>query len=98
MGRQFRLYLNAWESELGPICAARTSGAEAIQHRVLIHVHLAFRLQQENGSNIAALAATLLSPAIPLTAPGSDPLTGPEPLTNRVPRSDPSSRPRGLAG
>jgi hypothetical protein len=48
---------------------------------VLIHVHLAFRLHPENGSTIAALAATLLSPAIPLTAtvPRFDPLTGLDP-------------------
>jgi hypothetical protein len=38
--------------------SARTPGVEAIQHWVLIHLHLAFRLQPENGSNIAALAAT----------------------------------------
>jgi hypothetical protein len=45
------------------LCLDRTySGAEAIQHRVLIYV-LAFRLQPENGSTIAARAATLLSPA-----------------------------------
>jgi hypothetical protein len=44
-------------------CHVRTyPGAEAIQHRVLIYVHPAFRLQPENGSTIAALAATLLSP------------------------------------
>jgi hypothetical protein len=63
-------------------------------------VPLAFRLQPENGSIIAAPAATLLSPAKRLTAPvpRSDPLTGPDPLTDRVPRSDPTSRPRGLAG
>src|SRR5262249_16844691 len=45
-------------------------------------------------SNIAPSAATLLSPALPLTAPvsRSDPIT----LTARVPGPDPRSSPRGL--
>jgi hypothetical protein len=61
---------------------------------VLIYVHLAFRLQPENGSNIAELAATLLSPALPLTGPvaRSDPIT----LTAPVAKSNPRSGRRGL--
>ena len=66
-------------------------GAEAIQHWVLIYVLLAFRLQPANGSNIAALVATLLSPALPLSGPisRSDPI----PWSRPVPGfGDPAAR------
>ena len=64
------------------------------------------RWRPTDSSNIAALAATLLSPALRLAAPvpRSDPIpltapvprSDPIPLTAPVPRSDPRSRPRGL--
>ena len=71
------------------LMTAPSSAGGRVQKRsntgVLIYVLLAFRLQPANGSNIAALVATLLSPALPLSGPisRSDPI----PWSRPVPRS-----------